>query len=236
MLGWIAMWKNPRAANDHLKKAFSITPDDTLVLQGFLVYYVQEVGKIASAFRLLERLNHVDPLDFSTKWMRGGIHFYNGEYSLALPAWQKTYDLYPGNPIAQFYLAATMVYLDKLDSAFSIIDQSASATPDNAFAKLGLVLKYAKMGDQDKIFLEMTPDFKKTCRRDITFSHHLAGIFSLLGSKNDALDWLENAVDRGFINYPLLAEKDPWLVNIRGEPRFKKLMKRVKYEWEHFEE
>jgi hypothetical protein len=33
----------------------------------------------------------------------------------------------------------------------------------------------------------------------------------------------------------LLAEKDTWLANIRGEERFKKLMKRVQYEWEHFE-
>jgi non-specific serine/threonine protein kinase len=67
-------------------------------------------------------------------------------------------------------------------------------------------------------------------------AHHLAGIFSLLGEKNEALDWLENAVNRGFINYPLLAEKDPWLANLRGEDRFQKLMERVKYEWEHFEE
>jgi hypothetical protein len=28
---------------------------------------------------------------------------------------------------------------------------------------------------------------------------------------------------------------DLWLANIRGEERFKKLMERVKYEWEHFE-
>jgi hypothetical protein len=27
----------------------------------------------------------------------------------------------------------------------------------------------------------------------------------------------------------------PFLVNIRGEERFKKLMQRVKYEWEHFD-
>jgi non-specific serine/threonine protein kinase len=235
MLGWIACWSDPRAANDHFKKAFSISPDDTLVLQGFLVYYVQEAGKIFAAARLLERLVQVDPLDFSTQWMQGGIHFYNGEYSLALPPWQKLYDIYPENPIAQFYLAATMVYLGQLNSAFSIIDKSASATPSNAFTKLGLMLKYAKIEDKDKTFLEITPDFQKTCQRDITFSHHLAGIFSLLGSKKDALDWLQNAIDRGFINYPLLAEKDSWLANIRGEPRFKKLMERVKYEWEHFE-
>jgi len=32
-----------------------------------------------------------------------------------------------------------------------------------------------------------------------------------------------------------LADIDPFLANIRGEPRFQKLMQRVKYEWEHFE-
>ena len=31
------------------------------------------------------------------------------------------------------------------------------------------------------------------------------------------------------------AKNDPFLENIRGEPRFKKLMERVKREWENFE-
>ena len=48
-------------------------------------------------------------------------------------------------------------------------------------------------------------------------------------------DWVECAIKCGFINYPFLVEYDPFLVNIRGEERFKKLMQRVKYEWEHFE-
>jgi hypothetical protein len=37
------------------------------------------------------------------------------------------------------------------------------------------------------------------------------------------------------MNFPMRAEKGPWLANIRGEERFKKLLERVKYEWEHFE-
>jgi len=57
----------------------------------------------------------------------------------------------------------------------------------------------------------------------------------LLDERDEAMRWLEHAVDRGFINYPLFAELDPFLENIRSEPRFKKLMKRVKHEWENFE-
>ncbi|MCX6832322.1 MAG: hypothetical protein NT028_09355 [candidate division Zixibacteria bacterium] len=45
---------------------------------------------------------------------------------------------------------------------------------------------------------------------------------------------MENAVNKGFINYPFM-EKDTFLNSIRGEEQFKKLMERVKYEWEHFD-
>ena len=62
-----------------------------------------------------------------------------------------------------------------------------------------------------------------------------AGFYSLLDDKEEALRWLEHAIDRGWINYPLFAETDPFLENIRGEERFQQLMARVKYEWEHFE-
>jgi len=62
----------------------------------------------------------------------------------------------------------------------------------------------------------------------------VADYLSLAVAKEEALDWLENAVHRGFINYPFL-QCDPFLDNIRGEERFMKLMEWAKYEWEHFE-
>jgi hypothetical protein len=91
------------------------------------------------------------------------------------------------------------------------------------------------MKNKVEAFKLMTPDFRKTCIRDCTFSHHVAGIFSLLDEKEEALFWIENAFDHFFINWPLLAEKDLWLENIRDEERFKKLITRVKHEWDIFE-
>ena len=65
--------------------------------------------------------------------------------------------------------------------------------------------------------------------------YELAECHALAGEEDEALRWLENAVSRGFINYPLISRLDPFLENVRGGERFEKLMKRVKYEWEHFE-
>ncbi|MBI4547038.1 MAG: hypothetical protein HY707_03600 [Ignavibacteriae bacterium] len=81
----------------------------------------------------------------------------------------------------------------------------------------------------------MRSDFEKTCRESRGYSYMVANVFAMLGEKQQALDWLEHSVSRGFLNYPRMDHGDPFLENIRDEERFKKLMDRVKYEWEHFE-
>ena len=70
---------------------------------------------------------------------------------------------------------------------------------------------------------------------DLEIPPFIASAYALAGAKEEALTWLERAVERGWINYPLFAHQDPLLESIRGEDRFKKLMVRVKKEWEEFE-
>jgi hypothetical protein len=82
----------------------------------------------------------------------------------------------------------------------------------------------------------VTEEFKRLAKEDEMFPVWMAESYALINEKNEAIDWLENGVKWGFISYPFLAEYDPFLANIRSEPRFQKLMERVKYEWEHFEE
>ena len=48
-------------------------------------------------------------------------------------------------------------------------------------------------------------------------------------------DHKPTAVDFGFINLPWLSQHEPFLANIRGEPRFARLMGRVRKAWEAFE-
>jgi hypothetical protein len=62
----------------------------------------------------------------------------------------------------------------------------------------------------------------------------IADFYALIDEKEESLKWLERAVEWGLINYPFLSEIDPFLENIRGEERFMKLMKSVKYAWENF--
>ena len=235
MLGWIAVWSDTRKAICHFEEALTIKADDTLALQGLAMVYVQLVGKVSAAVPFCERLLQIDPLDVPTKWMQGGVYFYDGQFDLALAPWQRLSDESPENPVGSFYCAFARASLGQMSEAVSIICESASDTQSDAFSRVGIMLRYAILKDKEKVLREMTPELRKTYQRDAPFSHHLAGIFALLDEKEESLNWLQNAIDRGFINYPMLAQKDPLLANLRGEERFKKLMKRVKYEWENFE-
>ena len=76
---------------------------------------------------------------------------------------------------------------------------------------------------------------KSYAARDEVISIFLAECYALINEKEEAINLIEHGVRWGFINYPLLSEHDPFLENIRHEDRFKKLMEKVKAEWENFE-
>jgi hypothetical protein len=64
----------------------------------------------------------------------------------------------------------------------------------------------------------------------------VADFFAMLDERERALEWLETAVNRGFINHPYLSKYDPFFAKFRDEERFKGLLIRVKAGWERFEE
>ena len=50
----------------------------------------------------------------------------------------------------------------------------------------------------------------------------------------EAVAWIRRAMSRGFINYPFLAEQEPFLACIRSEPQVQAVLTEVKQRWEAF--
>ena len=90
-------------------------------------------------------------------------------------------------------------------------------------------------GDKTKALESVTEDLRTAMRWNEIYPLLMAECYALINETEEALHWLEVANRWGCINYPFLIEHDPFLENLQGEERFKKLMERVKYEWEHFE-
>jgi len=218
-----------------LKRALTFNPNYVDALRFLAGPYVISFGKFDVAETFMRRLREIDPIDPWNDMMRGMYLLFDGRYAEALDPLRRYHESDPDNPAAQYFYVRALFHAKMFDEANAIVDRGAKAAPDNACAKFGSMLRYALQGERERAFAEMTPDFQKTSKRDHQWSYFVVLPLALLNAKQEALDWLENAVERGFLNYPELAG-NPYLDNIRGEERFKKLVARVKREWDHFEE
>jgi len=223
-----------RRAISHMKKAMSADPGDP-ESAGWLGWFYLLVGKASAAVPLIERAYQMDPANPNWYLSRGLVSFFEGHFDLATEQIRGAYVMAPQMPMYQFWYALSLAYDDQFQASLSIldIDEKAVLSAD-AFYKMSELLRAVLRGESETFSRLQTTDVLRTMKRDLQLSYHTASFYSFLNQPNDALDWLENAISRGFYNYPFM-EVDPFLKNIRGEERFKKLMGRVKYEWEHFE-
>jgi hypothetical protein len=158
---------------------------------------------------------------------------FEGRFDIALEQIQKLYKSNPDFMGYRWLYILVNTYLFRVKDAFSVIDEMEKEIPNNPHTKLFRLLKFALQGKKSKLET-IDSDLEKWARKDLSYAYLIAECFSLVNEKEKAYDWLEKGTRLGGMNYPFLNEYDPFLENIRSEPRFKKLMERVKHEWENF--
>jgi tetratricopeptide (TPR) repeat protein len=227
-----AFMGDQRRACDHFKLSLAARPDDAHTLSWLIVVY-WSVGKLDVAMPLMHKALQLDPLDAQVRWLPACVDLGVGRFDEAADfAWHQL----PPLPHLVFFRAVALAWAGRLDDARAVIVKRLAAGSDKGFARMGRLLKAGIDNEPDQITSLLThDDARRTFRRDPVWSYCVASFSALGGLNETALDWLENAVNRGFINYPLVAKHDPFLKTLRGQPRYEALMERVRHEWESFE-
>jgi tetratricopeptide (TPR) repeat protein len=217
-----------------LKRALDNDPNnpDALML---LAYFYGFSGKAFAAWPLLKRVIGIDPLTPVNYNVCGWVNLLDGKFEDSHEAFLKMYKMEPENPIWRFFYSICLIYNNRFKDAHSVMDLILTDTPKGIFANLTSFLKHALQRDKATALASVTEELISAAKWDEQLPWEMAIAYALIDEKDKAIDWLEIATSRGWIPYPFLNHYDPFLANIRGEERFKKLMKRVKYDWEHFE-
>jgi TolB-like protein len=234
LLGLIAIHRGDyREIADHLRKAVDADPNDTEALV-FLSIECCYWGKGAAALPLIDRLLEIDPLSPTNYFPVVMYHTMEGQFATALERCRMMHRMGSGVPLIEFTYARTLLYNHRTNEAHEVLSQLIDGDYEVYPIRLGAFLKHA-LQKNDKAAIEaIGPLVERQAKLDAEIAWVLADGFALMGDKERALDWLETAVSRGLINYPFLSDHDPFLAGIRSEERFKRLMQRVKSEWEGF--
>jgi tetratricopeptide (TPR) repeat protein len=193
------------------------------------------MGKPSLAKPLAEKLIKADPLVPLYQYALFAIHLLEKRVDLAVALAGRLLEMEPGNRVTQYWYAEFLARNKQTEEALAVIEQIAADGQEDLIALCARFLKLGLKGERESAAQSMTAEVKKGFWNDPEGPWLAAGWWALLDEKQEAICCLERAVDRGWINHPLFNEADPFLENIRGEERFRQLMKKVKYEWEHFE-
>jgi alkanesulfonate monooxygenase SsuD/methylene tetrahydromethanopterin reductase-like flavin-dependent oxidoreductase (luciferase family) len=142
--------------------------------------------------------------------------------------------LEPALRMASIMRIAMLARLGRIDDACRVVEEAVAENSEDAFALLATVFRHALLGEREPLLEKIASYVRPTLWDDAETPEWAAGWLALVGEKEQALDWLEHWIDRGAINYPMLAQGDPLLEPLRGEPRFQRLLDRIRPEWERF--
>ena len=119
-----------------------------------------------------------------------------------------------------------LVKLKRYDEALAFIDSQIKKSGESEellAAKFNLLFLQGNLVDALKVAMKKDKITKSKSPWDCMNIMH---VYLRMGNKNDALDWLQEAVSRGFISYRILQDKKYALVE--REPRFYEIIETIK--------
>jgi non-specific serine/threonine protein kinase len=208
-------------------------PGDAMILNELIRHFFsagQEQGELAQP--IYEEALRVDPLHplnwAQTSWR----HFSAGRLAEAVEAARRVLDLTDrGNP-ARVYAAYYLALAGDREEAIAVFEAEGAALSGNAYGSVSHFLSRALQGDAEGAVRQVTPQLEQAASWTEYLALFLADGYALIGDRDAALRWLRTAVAQGFINYPYLVTRDPFLASLRSDPRLAELMRGVKARWE----
>lgn len=205
---------NPNYANAHLYYAGG---------------YLTPMGRHAEAIAEMKKALELDPLSSPLNNYMGNTYLWAGEYQKAVQQFEHTINLDPTFPLAHFFFASCLVEIGKYEQAIEEMQKGAvlgGASPERAAAWAAEFLGAFRTGGPNGYWQKNLEVTLKEHEQAGTGALDLAGAYARVGDKEKALVWLQKSYEEkdGSIT---LVKYLPDFKNLRGDPRFSALLKRI---------
>jgi serine/threonine protein kinase len=218
-----------------LRRVLQAFPQEIVALQLYTHVLGWLGGKPHAAEPVAARLVDVDPLNPMSLLMNAMVPLFAGRFSEAVESARRMFELDPVTPVWRANYVMALSYARRFDEAEELTE-AVAAQPDSDIGTwwMGL-LRAAWRADRAEVLRLADGPFQQVAAWDAEVPWALASAHAAVGAKDEALLWLDRAIERGMINYPFLSEHDWYLDSIRGEARFGQAMERAKREWDRLE-
>ena len=213
------------AAETNYKRAISLNPNYAIAHHWY-ASFLSEMGRRDEAIPMKRRALDLDPLSLIINADLGFALYQCRRFDDAIVQLKKTLELDPNFPITYQYLGFVHEQKNNED-AIVAFRKAYALMPDSPEAKAQLAQALALSGKRDEA-LRLLEEVKGSSPQEYVSPFDIAMIYSGLGEKDKAIDWLEKALAER--SYQMSSIKvEPRLDSLRSEPRFQKILESMRF-------
>ena len=214
-------WKS---AEEGFRKAIAL--DQSYVLaHHWYALCLTAIGKTNEAVTQMEKARELDPLSTRINADLGMAYLSAGRYDEAIEQELKTLELNPKSAGARWIRGMAYQQKKMFEQAIKDYQSALELSPNNPnfLAALGHV--YASSGNTSAAHNILDTLFVENKKEPVS-PFFFALVYAGLNDKENALKWLEKAYEEksGSVRY---LKMEPRLQNLRNEPRYSELMKKI---------
>ena len=201
-----------------------------------LAFVYNHIGAFDQAFQELQKAQTINPTNSGVRQRIGQTLLFQGKYEQALTALRRMpRNTNPGTGVG---IAHALLHLGRRDEAAAIVEEFLKDFPQDMDTGLftGVQALLAALAGEEK---KAEDKSRSAIEKGKGFGHFhhiaydIACVYSVMNKAEPAIKWLQSAADDGFPCYPMF-ENDPYLDNLRKDPRFIALMAKLKQQWEYY--
>ena len=193
------------------------------------------VGVLEDALTTAQRLMNIDPLAPMHHATTLFIYQLSGQFAVLERRGQEVLEAFPEFKISRWTYSLGLIELGKRDKALLSLQHAPREQELSIAGSFCEFVRCALEGDAERAVAQLGPEMRGAAWANEWWSWWASACYTLIGDHSQAIDWLDNAANRGFINYPYLARHSRLFRSLDANPRFQDLLVRIKLAWEQFE-
>ena len=173
----------------------------------------------------LKRALELDPLSMIINADLSVIYLYARRYDAAEAQARKTLEIDSRSFVARYYLGAALQLTSRLKEAIPEFQKAVELNND-PYSIAMLAQAYARNGQTDEA-RKLLGHLNEMAKSGEVPEYALAIAYTSLGEKERAIEALERGFAGGNKSYLFLLPGDPFLDDLRGDPRFEALVQKI---------
>ncbi len=219
-------WDWP-AAEQEFKRALVLNPNYTMARHWY-AHYLAARGRLDEAVAEIKLAQELDPLSLIINTTVGMVFYFARRPDQAIEQLRKTLEIDPNFVATQLQLGVFFVQQQRFAEAIAEFQKAINLAGENPISLALLGHAYAASGKRSEAFAILAK-LQQPAFRPFVSPSHLALVYLGLGDKDRVFEWLEKAYEER-VNYLTYLKVEPLFDNLRSDPRFAALLKKMRLE------